>query len=88
MLASVLGIVASVGLTLFYIPQIVAVHNSPELKGFYLPAWVALLVAVTALTIQAGILGIWTAVSANTPAVLGTSYIITQIFRKGVPHDG
>jgi uncharacterized protein with PQ loop repeat len=87
MLVSALGIVALVCLTLFYIPQVIAVHNARELRGFYFPAWIALLTAVSALSVQAGLLSIWTAMAANIPGVLGTSYILIQILRKGTPHN-
>ena len=48
-----------------------------------MPAWVALWVAITALVLQAGILGIWTAVAANIIGVGAVAYTIVQVIRKG-----
>ena len=81
-LINALGIVATVGLILFYIPQVITIYRAPKLSGFNLPAWFALWVAVVALTIQAGLLNIWTAMAANVPGSFAVGYIILQVIRK------
>ena len=82
-LITILGLVATIGLLLFYIPQVLAIHRAQTLLGFSLPAWGALWVAVTALVVQAAILGIWTAVTANTIGIGAVVYVIVQVLRKG-----
>lgn len=78
-----LGLIATVGLTLFYIPQVITAFHAPVMRGFNIPAWIALWVAIVALVVQASLLGIWTAAAANVIGTFGVIYIIIQVLRKG-----
>lgn len=71
------------GLFLFYIPQVITIHKSKVLQGFFLPAWIALWVAVVSLVVQSLIIGIWTAAAANIIGVGAIAYVIVQVIRKG-----
>lgn len=82
-LTTVLGLIATAGLTFFYIPQVITAFRAPTMQGFNIPAWAALWIAVVALVVQASLLGIWTAAAANVIGMFGILYIITQIIRKG-----
>lgn len=82
-LTTALGLVATLGLTLFYIPQVITAHRASTMRGFNIPAWAALWVAVAALVVQASLLGIWTAAAANVVGMFGVLYIIIQVMRKG-----
>lgn len=80
--AVVLGLVALLGLTLFYIPQVITIHRAKTLSGFSVPAWGCLLIACMAFSIQFWILGIWTAIAANIVGVFSVGYTLIQILRK------
>lgn len=82
---TILGLVATAGLTLFYIPQLWTAYRAPVMTGFNIPAWIALLVAVLALIAQGTMLGVWTLVSANAVAAGALLIIIAQIIRKRGP---
>ena len=82
-LVTLLGLAATVGLLLFYIPQVITIHKAKVLQGFFIPSWIALWVAVTALVVQASILGIWTAAVANIIGAIAIVYVIVQVLRKG-----
>ncbi len=80
-ITDLLGSIGVVGLTLFYIPQLVTAWRSPKLQGFNLPSWCILWIAVIALMTQSILLEIWTAAIANVVGSLATGGIVLRIIK-------
>ncbi len=68
---------------MFYIPQVIAMHRARELRGFSLPAWVSLLVAVICLTLVGLLADLKLLMAANVVSTVAVTYAIVQIVRKG-----
>jgi len=80
---NLLGIMGTIGLMLFYIPQLWTAWRTPKLEGFNLFSWCILLVAVIALMTQSILLNIWTAAIANMVGTIATSGMIVKIIIGG-----
>jgi len=65
-MVELLGLIGSIGLMFFYLPQLYSLIRAPRVEGFNLFAWSCLFVAVTALAAGAALAGWWTGMVANT----------------------
>jgi len=82
MLANLFGWVGTVGLMLFYGPQLISLIRTPRVVGFNVFAWSCLFVAVIALALGAALTGWWSGAIANALSSICVAASIYYMRRK------